>query len=142
MLPIKPHPPCPSQAEELKPGSVVVTFTKGLESACFEVVSKKRFEMSWGEEIRNCRAPALRFYTHPSILRIPVVRCSVFRIPHSEFGVVQYSVVLIPYSALFSIPYSALRIRHCSVFRSPHSVFGIVQYSVFHIPYSVLFCIR
>ncbi|CAN0457728.1 unnamed protein product, partial [Laminaria digitata] len=36
------------QAEELKPGSVVVTFTKGLESPCFEVENKKRFEMSWG----------------------------------------------------------------------------------------------
>ncbi|CAB1109286.1 unnamed protein product [Ectocarpus sp. CCAP 1310/34] len=36
------------QAEELKPGSIVVTFTKGLDSTAFEVLSKRRFEMSWG----------------------------------------------------------------------------------------------
>eukprot|EP00903_Cladosiphon_okamuranus_P012092 g11351.t1 len=36
------------QAEELKPGAILVTFTKGLDSTAFEVLSKRRFDMSWG----------------------------------------------------------------------------------------------
>lgn len=35
-------------AERLKPGSFVVTFTKGLESPAFEVMERKRYRMSWG----------------------------------------------------------------------------------------------
>ena len=39
-----------NQAQELRPGAVVVTFTKGLESCCFDVLERRRFDMSWGEE--------------------------------------------------------------------------------------------
>lgn len=41
--------PMDCQAEELKAGSVVVTFTKGLDSKRFQVVLKRRFDMSWGK---------------------------------------------------------------------------------------------
>lgn len=37
------------QAERLKVGAVVITFTKGLPSPPFQLVYKKRFEMSWGK---------------------------------------------------------------------------------------------
>jgi len=36
------------QAESLKPGSIFVTFTKGLTSKKFEVLERKRYKMSWG----------------------------------------------------------------------------------------------
>ncbi|CAM9911789.1 unnamed protein product, partial [Discosporangium mesarthrocarpum] len=36
------------QAELLKPGAVVITFTKGLSSKQFELLDKKSFRMSWG----------------------------------------------------------------------------------------------
>lgn len=36
------------QAESLKPGSFVVTFTKGLTSTAFELLERKRYRMSWG----------------------------------------------------------------------------------------------
>lgn len=36
------------KAEELKAGSILVTFTKGLDSKAFEILSKRRFDMSWG----------------------------------------------------------------------------------------------
>ena len=37
------------KAEALKPGAIVVTFTKGLAPArCFELLEKKRQKMSWG----------------------------------------------------------------------------------------------
>lgn len=38
------------QAESLKPGAIVVTFTKGLSSKpkTFELLEKKRYKMSWG----------------------------------------------------------------------------------------------
>ena len=35
-------------AERLKPGSIFVTFTKGLTSSKFELLEKKRYKMSWG----------------------------------------------------------------------------------------------
>lgn len=83
-----PYPPL--QAAELKPGSVVVTFTKGLESACFEVVNKKRFEMSWGEESRDYLSS-----TCPTL--ISILQYHEFRIP--------FSLVSIPSSA-FDVLYS------------------------------------
>jgi hypothetical protein len=36
------------QAEKLKPGAIVVTFTKGMTSKAFEVLERKRYTMSWG----------------------------------------------------------------------------------------------
>jgi hypothetical protein len=36
------------QAERLKPGAIVVTFTKGMTSQAFEVLERKRYKMSWG----------------------------------------------------------------------------------------------
>lgn len=36
------------QAEKLRPGAIVVTFTKGLSSSAFEVLERKRYRMSWG----------------------------------------------------------------------------------------------
>lgn len=45
---------CREQAEEMKAGSVVVTFTKGLDSNCFEIVDKTRFDMSWGKPPIGC----------------------------------------------------------------------------------------
>lgn len=36
------------QAERLKPGAIVVTFTKGLTSRAFELLERKRYRMSWG----------------------------------------------------------------------------------------------
>jgi hypothetical protein len=36
------------QAENLKPGAIVVTFTKGMTSKAFEVLERKRYRMSWG----------------------------------------------------------------------------------------------
>ncbi|CAM9821515.1 unnamed protein product, partial [Sphacelaria rigidula] len=35
-------------AEKLKTGAVVITFTKQLPSRRFELLDKKRYEMSWG----------------------------------------------------------------------------------------------
>jgi SAM-dependent methyltransferase len=35
-------------AENLKPGSIVVTFTKGLTSGSFQLIERKRYKMSWG----------------------------------------------------------------------------------------------
>jgi SAM-dependent methyltransferase len=35
-------------AEGLKPGAIVITFTKGLTSNKFEVLERKRYRMSWG----------------------------------------------------------------------------------------------
>jgi len=35
-------------AKRLKPGSIFVTFTKGLNSNAFELLEKKRYKMSWG----------------------------------------------------------------------------------------------
>jgi hypothetical protein len=35
-------------AEGMAPGSIFVTFTKGLNSSCFEVLERKRYKMSWG----------------------------------------------------------------------------------------------
>lgn len=35
-------------AAEMKPGSIFVTFTKGLTSDAFEVLERKRYKMSWG----------------------------------------------------------------------------------------------
>lgn len=37
-----------TMAEGLKPGAIVVTFTKGLSSKAFEVLERKRYKMSWG----------------------------------------------------------------------------------------------
>ena len=37
-----------SKAKDLKPGAFVVSFTKGLQSDCFEVLEQKRYLMSWG----------------------------------------------------------------------------------------------
>jgi hypothetical protein len=37
-----------SQASRLKPGAIVVTFTKGLTSSFFELLERKRYRMSWG----------------------------------------------------------------------------------------------
>lgn len=34
--------------ERLAPGSIVVTFTKGLNSSCFSLLQRKRYKMSWG----------------------------------------------------------------------------------------------
>lgn len=36
------------QAERLKPGAIVVTFTKGMTSKQFELLERKRYRMSWG----------------------------------------------------------------------------------------------
>lgn len=36
------------EAENLKPGAIVVTFTKGMTSDKFEVLERKRYKMSWG----------------------------------------------------------------------------------------------
>lgn len=36
------------QAEKLKSGAIVVTFTKGMTSKAFEVLERKRYRMSWG----------------------------------------------------------------------------------------------
>ena len=38
------------QAERLKPGAIVVTFTKGMtnSSNTFELLERKRYKMSWG----------------------------------------------------------------------------------------------
>lgn len=36
------------EAENLKPGAMVVTFTKGMTSDKFEVLERKRYKMSWG----------------------------------------------------------------------------------------------
>ncbi len=36
------------QAENLKPGSIVVTFTKGMTTQAFELLERKRYRMSWG----------------------------------------------------------------------------------------------
>lgn len=36
------------QAERLKPGAMVVTFTKGMSSPAFELLERKRSRMSWG----------------------------------------------------------------------------------------------
>ena len=35
-------------AEGLRPGAILVTFTKGINSKCFELLEKKREKMSWG----------------------------------------------------------------------------------------------
>ena len=35
-------------AERLKAGAMVVTFTKGMTSPCFELLERKRLRMSWG----------------------------------------------------------------------------------------------
>ena len=36
------------QAEKLKPGSIIITFTKELTSRQFEILDRKRYQMSWG----------------------------------------------------------------------------------------------
>lgn len=36
------------RAENLQPGAIVVTFTKGLTSTAFELLERKRYRMSWG----------------------------------------------------------------------------------------------
>lgn len=36
------------QANSLKPGAIVVTFTKGITSKHFELLERKRYKMSWG----------------------------------------------------------------------------------------------
>ena len=57
-------------AEGLKPGAIVVTFTKGLTSRAFELLERKRYKMSWG--------PATVRYTHPNIYRsdyVDSIRC-------------------------------------------------------------------
>jgi SAM-dependent methyltransferase len=36
------------QAEQLKPGAMVVTFTKGMSSSAFELLERNRYRMSWG----------------------------------------------------------------------------------------------
>ena len=41
------------QAARLKPGSIVVTFTKGMVSNKFEIMEKKRYKMSWGPATGN-----------------------------------------------------------------------------------------
>lgn len=47
LLPPLPH----DQAEKLESGSMFITFTKPLPSRCFEILDKKRFDMSWGESM-------------------------------------------------------------------------------------------
>eukprot|EP01035_Chromulina_nebulosa_P021398 gene21398-27721_t len=52
------------QAEKLSPGSIVVTFTKGMTSDKFELLERKRYKMSWGpatvfihRKLKNNRQP-------------------------------------------------------------------------------------
>jgi hypothetical protein len=42
------------QAESLKPGAIVVTFTKGMSTPAFELLERKRYRMSWGPATGSC----------------------------------------------------------------------------------------
>lgn len=51
------------QAEALRPGSIMITFTKSLSSECFAILEQKRYTMSWGQatvfiQRRNARPAA------------------------------------------------------------------------------------